>query len=131
MTELILSSVALIVSVISAIFSFRLQKTDSRRSTREQLNGIIRDLIKLNAENNSLWFVPEEQRDQIHYQKQSSMAQTAASLSRQAVYLAEQEPALVTDVEFMTIAQGLTLVGDQADLRQWAGEIGRFWPPID
>ena len=109
-----ISGLALAVSVLSAAFSFRLQRLDSRRSTREQLNETVSELIRLNAENNSMWFIPSEQRDAGYYQKQGSLAQTAVAVSRQAAYLAEQQPDLVTDIEFLTIAQGLVMAGDFA-----------------
>lgn len=115
MTELVaavVSALALAVSVISAFYSFRLQSLDSRRSTREQLNKAVSELIKLNAENNSLWYVPTAERDQNYYQKQGAIVQTAVALSRQALYLAEQQPELVTDIEYYTIAQGLVMAGD-------------------
>jgi hypothetical protein len=114
-----ISILALGVSVISAIFSYRLQSLavrlqslDSRKSSREQLNSVINELIKLNAENNSLWLTPLELRNVSYYQRVSTITQTAVSLSRQAVYLAEQLSRLVTDVEFITIAQGLVISGD-------------------
>jgi tetratricopeptide (TPR) repeat protein len=113
MAEIIISSIALVVSILSAIFSFRLNKIDSRRSVREQLNRTVGELIKLNAENNAMWFVPAGQRDHLYYHKLGTISQTSASLSRQAVYLAEHDPDLVSDVEFATIAQGLVIAGDQ------------------
>jgi tetratricopeptide (TPR) repeat protein len=71
------------------------------------------ELIKLNAENNAMWFVPAERRDLLYYQKLGTISQTSASLSRQAVYLVEQDIDLVNDVEFAIIAQGLFIAGDQ------------------
>lgn len=107
-----LSLVALLVSVLSATISYQLQKSDSQRSARTQLNNSINELINLNARNNALWNVPEEARDIGFYQQLSTNSQTAASFTRQAVYLAEKNPELVTDIEFSNIAMGLVIVGD-------------------
>ena len=102
MMETVISVLALVVSVISAVFTFRLQKLDSRRSTREKLSEAVSELIKLNAENNVAWFVAQELRDNLYYQRLSTITHSAMSLSRQAVYLVEYEPNLVTDVEYAT-----------------------------
>jgi tetratricopeptide (TPR) repeat protein len=112
MVPTIISALALAVSVISAVYSFRLQKLDSRRSTREHLNEAVSELIKLNAEGQSLWSIPPHQRDQLFYQRQAVIGQTVIAVSRQAVYLAEQQPDLVTDIEYYIIAQGLVASGD-------------------
>lgn len=115
-----ISALALAVSIVSAIYSFRLQRFESRRTTREHLNGTINELIKLIAEYSSALFVAQEARDYLYYQKVGTITHTATALSRQAVYLAEQQPDLVADVEYATIAQGLVLAGDSM-------LAGRFW----
>ena len=114
LSSTIISALALAVSILSALYSFRLQRLDSRRSTRDQLSESINDLIRLNAENNTMWLVPPEQRDYSYYQKQGSITQTAVAIARQAVYLVEQQPGLATDIEYYTIAQGLVMAGDSA-----------------
>lgn len=111
--SIVISALALGVSIVSAVFSFRLQTANNNRSTREQLNETVRELIKLNDENNALWAVDPAQRDVSFFRRAGTIAQTATSLSRQAVYLAESVPKLVTDVEFVMIAQALALAGDQ------------------
>lgn len=108
----VISVAALVVSIVSAIFSLRLQSIDANRSTRDQLSSTIRELIRLNSENSALYFVPQAKRDSRFYQAYSTIMETAAVLSRQAVFLAEQRRELVSDVEFGTIAQGLVLAGD-------------------
>jgi len=107
-----ISVLALVLSVTSATISFQLQKADSQRTAREQLSNTVTELIDLNAKNATFWSTPEEQRDNLYYQQLSIISQKAASFSRQAVYLANSNPSIVTDVEYVTIAQGLVIVGD-------------------
>ena len=109
---LIVSLIALAVSIVSTIYSFRLQSLDSERTTREQLNSVISELIKINAENNAMSQVPIATRDFAYYQKTSTITQVATALSRQAVYLVKQQKGIVTDVEYVSIAQGLVLSSD-------------------
>lgn len=117
MTEWIaigVSAIALVVAMISAFASITLQRFDSRRSTREQLVEIVREMIKLNAESHSLWFVSEEDRDPQYYYRLGTTSQVAASLARHAVYLTSQYPDQVSDVEYHALAQTLVLAGDPA-----------------
>ncbi len=100
------------VSVVSASIAFHLQSSDSQRSAREQLSKTVAELIDLNWENNSLWSTAPENRNTTYYQKLSSISQVAASITRQAVFLVNSYPEMVTDVDYVTIAQGLTIVGD-------------------
>lgn len=115
----LISALALAVSILSAMYSFRLQKLDSRRSARDQLSETINDLIRLNADNFTTWLTPPEQRDLSFYQKQGSITQTAVAITRQAVYLVEQQPDLATDIEYYTIAQGLVIAGDSATAEEY------------
>lgn len=114
---ILISALALGVSIMSALYSFHLQQAENKRSTREQLNGTVRELIKLNDEAATNWTVDPAKRDAAFHQHVSTITQTIASLSRQAIYLsnylADYDPKLITDVEFITIAQGLVNAGDQ------------------
>lgn len=112
LATLIISGLALVTSVIAALFTLRLQRFDSQRSTREHLHKIVSDLITLYSENLVLWMTPAEQRDGLYYGRSSTITHRAVALTRQAVYLIKQEPDLVTDVEYGTVAQGLSLAGD-------------------
>lgn len=112
MIEIVVSVVALVVSIMSAMFSFYLQKIESRRSAREQINKTISELIKLYVENSAAWYTPQESRDWKYYQSLGANGQSMRALCRQAVYIAEQEPVLVTDVEFAMIALSLSIIGD-------------------
>lgn len=111
--ETVISAIALAVSIMAAIFSFKLQKSDRRRSLREQLSKTVFELIQLNAKSRLLSHVPQELRNPVYYHESHTNAHVAASLTRQAVYMVEQEPTLVTDVEYATIAQNLWISGNQ------------------
>jgi hypothetical protein len=107
-----ISALALTVSIISAAFSYQLQSIDSKRATREQLSNVSSELIGLTREAAQMYQVPVEEHDSLYYQKLSSITHSAMLLSRQAIYLAEEQPNIVTDVEYLTIASGLVLAGD-------------------
>ncbi|NMW22341.1 MAG: tetratricopeptide repeat protein [Chlorobiaceae bacterium] len=103
-----LSALALIVSVVSATFTFK----DSKRTDREQLSKAVSELIGLNQKNITWSNIPLDKRDPSYYNEGSILTQTVASVTRQAVYLINNDPEIVNDVDYVTIAQGLFIVGD-------------------
>ena len=111
-TSSVLSAIAIIVSVASALIAYSLQKSDSQRSAREQLSKSVAELINLNSKNYHIWSTAPEHRNANYYQEISAISQIAASMTRQAVFLVDSFPDMVTDVDCVAIAQGLTLVGD-------------------
>lgn len=108
----ILSAVAIIVSLGSASIAYRLQRSDSQRSAREQLSESVTELIKLNSKNNEMWSTPSENRKATHYQELSSISQMAALITRQAVFLVNSYPDMANDADYVAISQGLTLAED-------------------
>jgi tetratricopeptide (TPR) repeat protein len=108
----VLSAIAIIISLASASIAYRLQKSDSRRSAKEQLNTTVTELINLNSRNHALGSTPPENRNTDYYQELSSISQMAALLTRQALFLVESHPNIADDVDDVAIAQGLTLAGD-------------------
>ncbi|MGI9045252.1 MAG: hypothetical protein ACR2FI_00360 [Burkholderiales bacterium] len=70
-------------------------------------------MIKLNASSQLLSQVPQEFRNRVYYHETHTNAHVAALLTRQAIYGVEQEPTLVTDVEYATIAQNLWISNNQ------------------
>lgn len=108
----IVSATAIIVSVISATIAFQLQRSDSRRSARDQLSKTVAELINLNSKNQRVWATAPNNRDAAYYQELAAIPQMAASISRQAVFLVNSDPEIVTDVDYVAIAQGLMIVGD-------------------
>ena len=107
-----ISTLALAVSILSAVFSYRLQDSDNRRAGREQINKTIGELIQINARSYSLNSTPIPERSTLYYQEIGSLSQIGIALSRQAVFLANENPELMTDIEYITIAQGLVIAGD-------------------
>ncbi len=108
----IVSAAAIIVSLVSASIAYSLQRSDSKRSAREQLSKSVAELINLNSKNYSTWSVEPEKRNAAYYQELGLISQIAASLTRQAVFLVNSFPQMVTDVDYVAIAQGLMIVGD-------------------
>lgn len=109
---MILSMVAIVISLVSATVSIYQQDSSSKRAAREHLSVAVAKLIDLNTRNTMLQGTPPELRDAHFFQQSSTNSQTAASITRQAVFLVDQYPGVVTDVDYVSIAQGLMIVGD-------------------
>ncbi|MDQ6828861.1 MAG: tetratricopeptide repeat protein [Gemmatimonadota bacterium] len=104
------SFTAFVVSMIS----LRQKKFETERAIRRELSDAIDKINKINIETAKLWedgITPAEQNMLNVY------GQQGVSLTRQALYLAEQIPKRVSDVEYGTIAQALINLGNlsQAD----------------
>lgn len=108
----ILSGIAIIISIISAIASFSQNESNSERTVRDQLTATVSELIKLNSSNARLLATPRNQQDMMYFQEMSTNSQMAASITRQSVFLVEKHPKVATDVDYVAIAQGLMIVGD-------------------
>lgn len=88
---LILSCLALLVSVISAVISYRQARTESR----DQLNTLIQEIVRTQSE------------------RHDSMTMTKiAFLARQAAAIIEEEPAILTDVDYSVTANAFAFLGD-------------------
>jgi tetratricopeptide (TPR) repeat protein len=110
--SIILSAVAIIVSVVSASIAYSFQRSDSQRSARDQLSELVMELIKLNSRSSGLWSTAPKNRTVEYFQEASSNSQIAASITRHAVFLVNSYPDMVNDVDYVAIAQGLTIAGD-------------------
>jgi tetratricopeptide (TPR) repeat protein len=108
---IVLSTIAIVISLISLVTSLWQKEADTQRSIRNQVSALVMEIIKnLRVED------PLQEADQTH---------RIMSLSRQALYLLKQKPALITDVEYMTVAQGLATAGDyQLADEYWKKSIG-------
>lgn len=110
---LTLSGLALIVSLTSAIYSARKQKTEGERQFRERITEIALALIDSGLKIGRLDGVPADYRDPAYWYERGTEIQRTAALVRQADKLitAETEE-LLTDVDYLTIAQAFATVGD-------------------
>ncbi|HEX8456474.1 MAG TPA: hypothetical protein VF656_04055 [Pyrinomonadaceae bacterium] len=109
---LIISSTALILSLISTVLTLRSKKYEVQRTIRDQVTELIGELIAIETERRKLAFDAGANKDELYFQTMSILNQKTSSLVRQAVYLINQEPLLITDIEYGTVAQSLTSAGD-------------------
>lgn len=107
-----ISSLALLVSLTSALIAIRRQRQQMRTTLRDQLSDIAQELIKTMAENSVLQSEPVDRRDSQFFAKSSSFSLKLSSLARQANALMEQDRTLAFDVEHSVLAQALDVVGD-------------------
>ena len=114
-----ISIIALTLSLVSTVITLLWKKTEMQRTWRSQLSGLISELVKADAENSEMFFVPQSSRDEKYYQKSSIMSQRINSLVRQTLYLAKQHPRLLTDVENVIIARALVVAGDRGGAREY------------
>ncbi len=108
-----LTGIAIALSVVSLLVTFWQRKVEMQRSVRSQMNTLMLELIKTLSDDGEA--PPANGTGQENARRQSrGRTHKAASLTRQAVYLIEQEPSIVNDVEYITVAQGLAVGGDTA-----------------
>ena len=105
-----ISILALIVSVLSAIFSVSRQNIQIQTSVRDQLGSVVQDLIKTLADCSTL--LSQDRSNPSWYSTNATLSTKLQSLSRHATALIEQEPATVTDIEYSVIAQASAMAND-------------------
>ena len=98
-----LALAAIGISLWSLGVTYSQRSREMKRSVRSQMNALVVEIVKL------LRSDPQQTDTDAG---DSGQAQRAILLTRQAVYLSNQEPKLITDIEFSTIAQGLWVAGD-------------------
>jgi type II secretory pathway pseudopilin PulG len=112
-----ISLLALLFSIIASTLSLRNKKHDDERNLRSLLNDSIDKIRSIRTE-------------QAKYRSEHfSNPQTEAvaglfnhqinSFTRLAVYITDQIPSLVTDIEYATIADAFGWTGDQQKARQY------------
>ncbi len=111
LVTVVLSVFALGVSVSALVVSTRLKQFELRRSIRNQLNVVVAEMLASAAREVS-FLPPGEAPTPEQIARSSIAAQRHSALARQAYYLAEEESSLVTDVEWVTMAQGFWTAGD-------------------
>src|SRR5262249_4819929 len=83
-----------------------------RTTVRDQLSGIVQELIKVLRENEEHQKALPMQQDSSFFRRSASIQQTLAALCRQAAGLIELAPEIVFDIEFSVLALATELVGD-------------------
>jgi tetratricopeptide (TPR) repeat protein len=119
---LVISAIALCISILATIYSATRQQSDRVRSIREQLGKIIQQLIEAKAEEVKL---SEEKRrgsmdNDVFMQRWQSLHETIDSQTRRAISLATDYPNLDTDIDHAILARSFSLIGEwqQAD-KSW------------
>lgn len=107
------SAFAIVISILAFTVTTRLKRFEMQRSTRDQLNKLISEMLSSAARDQEILKTAPGMRPSPQQLMFASIsAQRHSALARQADYLAQQEPSLVTDVEWATIAQAFSSVGD-------------------
>ena len=110
--SLCLAGAAFVISLIS----MRQKRLETERAIRRELSEAIDKLNKISIETAKLWedgLTPPEQNLLNIY------GQQAVSLTRQAIYLADQIPTRVSDVEYGTLASGLVNLGNMSQAEEY------------
>jgi hypothetical protein len=122
---LVLSGLALAVSVASTLYSAWRERTAADRQFRQRITEITDALINSVAKITEMDVMQSDQRSSNHEYLRGTEVQRTASRARQADYLiTDQTARLLTDVDYLTIAQAFEVVGDtiQAE-RYWVRTI--------
>ena len=108
-----ISFAAFCFSIIAFVVTTRLRRFEIKRTIRSQLSSLVSEMLASAANEQELTLVPPRQRPTPEQLARVSIAnQRHAALARQADFLAQQEPDLVGDIEWVTIAQGFATAGD-------------------
>ncbi len=106
-----LHGIAIALSLVALVTTFWQRKVEMQRSVRSQMNALMLELINTLSDDGEA--PPANGTGQENVRRQSwGRTPKAASLTRQAVYLIEQEPSIINDVDYITVAQGLAVGGD-------------------
>jgi hypothetical protein len=112
---IVLSGLALTVSVVATVYTARRQRREDERQFRERITDITSALINSTAKVAEMDGTPADQREADFDYMRGTEVQRMAALARQADYLiTEERMSLLTDVDFLTMAQAFTTVGDTA-----------------
>jgi len=111
------SILAFLLSLIATTLALRNKKHDDERNLRSLLNDSISKLRTIRIEQ-AKYRVENEGKKNIDFVAGLFNYQIN-SLARLAVYISEQIPRLVTDIEYATIADAFGWTGDQQKARQY------------
>jgi hypothetical protein len=110
---IVLSGLALAVSLIATVYNAWRQRREGERQFRERITDITAALIDSNAKVAEMDSTPVDQRGPDFDYLRGTEVQRMAALARQADYLITDETSrLLTDVDHLTMAQAFGTVGD-------------------
>jgi tetratricopeptide (TPR) repeat protein len=108
-----ISLVAAAISICSFVYSWHQKSSESNRTARTQLTDLISKLDSVFAEFDKLMFEnADKSADPYFVGRRSFLNGQKRFLARQAVYLMDQIPDLVTDFEYNRVADAFSSVGD-------------------
>ena len=116
---LLVSVIALALSIVSTIVSIRLQTRSSQQTALDQLGVLTQKLIDVMGEKNDLSNTSPAQRDMLFWSKFYALNYKLALLARQADYLIQQELNIVSDVQYSLIGTGLAQSGDALNAEKY------------
>jgi hypothetical protein len=105
---LIISTTALVVSIIATFIGLRLQRREMRIAVRDQMTSVVQDLITTQTELNLL---PPDTASSSEASR--ALNHKLTSLARQAMELDKIEGSVAFDVELIAIANALWTNGDR------------------
>lgn len=108
---LVVSSLALVVSISSALVSTHMQRREMRTTLRTQLTSVVQDLIAAQAELERL-LGSEEAKTDAGISRSASLNHRLTALARQACALDQLDGSVGFDVEFVAVANALNTSGD-------------------
>ena len=106
----VLSVFALTFSIISFVISNHKVSVQLSSSTRDQLGTLIQKLIEVDSQIGENQFADQSQA--VFYMRASNMSYKESTLAREAKVLADAEPAIVNDVEYVVMARCFSETGD-------------------
>lgn len=113
-----ISSLALVVSAISLVVTFRQRAQENQRGVRKTLSETLGQLVEVSMSFAKLDAEHPEQTDQIVSLRRMHNTQRRY-LANHAEYLVEQIPGLATDIDYNLLAQAFRAIGDYDKVQKY------------
>jgi len=108
----LISGMALLLSIVATVISIHRKKRESQRIIRSQLTDVLSRIVSTNLESIKLQHRKARKNPEYYNAIVGILSQQSASLLQQALYLIEQIPGLVASIEYGTIATANLNAGD-------------------
>jgi tetratricopeptide (TPR) repeat protein len=107
------SIVAVVISLISLVITLLQKRSETKRTIRSQLTDVITDLDSVFDEDNKITGDNTNASSESSLQKRRSFLNGRKRfLARQAIFLMDQMPKLVTDFEYNAVADAFHQIGE-------------------
>lgn len=112
---IIISFISLVVSTIAIIITLHQKKYEIERTLRNQITEVIEKLVSVALEHDKIWFDSGKLKNDPQQQAlRARLNDQRRFLVRQAVYLIKQKPKLISDIEYLTVAEAFSHLRDYA-----------------